>query len=281
MSPRPSVLNPGFRFLTKSIRASVLITLTLSLSCATSPTGRSQLILLPDSQLDQMGVASFAEMKKTVPIETSTRENAYVKCIVDALLNANRDQVGDRSWEVVVFRSKDVNAFAVPGGKIGVYTGILDVAKTADQLSAVLGHEVGHVIARHGNERVSAGLGAQLGLMTAGELFKNSSSREAIMAGLGLGAQFGVLLPHSRAHETESDYIGQKMMAKAGFDPRESVQLWKNMAAASGGGAPPEWMSTHPANSTRIAQLESNMPEAINLYNQAVAQGRNPKCVRK
>lgn len=139
------------------------------------------------------------------------------------------DHTGVASWEVVVFRDNSANAFALPGGKIGVHTGMLKVATSADQLAAVLGHEVGHVIARHGAERVSQAMAAQAGLLVTDLLLETNRNRGTIMAALGLGAQFGVILPHGRKQESESDDIGQQLMAMAGFDPRESVQLWRNM----------------------------------------------------
>ena len=171
-----------------------------------------------------------------------------------------------------------MNAFALPGGKIGVHTGILKVANSADQLAAVLGHEVGHVIARHGAERVSQSVATQGGLALADIMLdRKSESRSLIMAGLGLGAQFGILLPFSRKHESEADEIGLYLMANAGFDPEHSVELWRNMAKASGG-APPEFLSTHPSNTSRISGLQSRMSKAKALYNNAQAAGKNPDC---
>jgi predicted Zn-dependent protease len=177
-----------------------------------------------------------------------------------------------------------VNAFALPGRKIGVYRGMLAVAENSSQLAAVIGHEVGHVLARHGNERVSQATAAQLSqtavAATVASADMSSATGQLIMAGVGLGAQYGVLLPYSRAHESEADLIGLQLMAKAGFDPRESVTLWQNMASASGGQAPPELVSTHPSNETRIASLQANLPAAIELEKQARAQGYRPGCRR-
>ncbi len=246
--------------------------------CATSPTGRSQVMLLPDAQVSAMGAQSFQEMKSSVPIERNARTNAYVKCIADLIIQANRNQIRESNWEVVVFRSQDVNAFALPGGKIGVYTGILPIAKTPNQLAAVMGHEVGHVVARHGNERVSVGLAAQGVGIAADMASKNSQHHDRIMQAFGLGAQFGVILPHSRTQETEADVVGLEFMARAGFDPKESVDLWRNMAIASGGKSPPEWMSTHPSSDSRIAELQARIPSVMSLYDSAVKAGRAAKC---
>jgi predicted Zn-dependent protease len=254
-------------------------TALLSLAgCATSPTGRKQVMLAPDAQMNSMGAQAFDQMKQETPIDSSPASNAYVRCITDPITAAARGQTDVKEWEVVVFKDESANAFALPGGKIGVHTGIMKVAKSDAQLAAVLGHEVGHVIARHGNERVSQGLLAQGVMLGAGAMAADSPYRGMILGALGLGAQFGVLLPYGRTQENEADVIGQKLMAQAGFDPRQSVELWKNMAAASGGKSPPEFMSTHPAEKNRISSLEKNMPEAMRLYEQARAAGKRPSC---
>ena len=256
--------------------------LTVCFSCATSPLGRNQLTLMPDSQMNQMGAQSFEEMKKATPAETNSKTIAYVRCVATAITKAAEGQTDNHEWEIVVFKDSQVNAFALPGGKIGVYTGILPVAKTPAQLAAVLGHEVGHVIAKHGNERVSQGMLAQGGLVAADLLTGSAdpTKKQLLMAGLGLGAQFGVLLPFSRIQESEADLIGLKLMSQAGFDPNESVQLWKNMQAASGGKAPSEWMSTHPSDERRISALEAHLSENLPLYESAKASGLNPQCSR-
>ncbi len=230
-------------------------------ACQTSPTGRKQLVLLPEGQMDTMGAQAFSEMKSKQQVERDPATNAYVKCVADAITRAMGE---NRQWEVVVFKEDSANAFALPGGKIGVHTGLLKVAQTPDQLAAVIGHEVGHVIAQHGNERVSQSLATQGGLVAASVALKDRTGKsyDLVMAGLGLGAQFGVLLPFSRTQESEADIIGLDLMAKAGYDPHQSVELWKNMAKAAGGAAPPEFLSTHPAPESRIANLESHMGEA-------------------
>jgi predicted Zn-dependent protease len=256
-----------------------LLIFLVVLGCATSPTGRNQFIMISDDQMTQMGRQSFSEIKQKTRIEYEARINNYVKCVANAIVNVSRDKTGVSNWEIVVFKDETANAFALPGGKIGVHTGILKVAASADQLAAVLGHEVGHVIARHGAERVSEGLATQTGLAVVDVLLdKKSQSHGLIMAGLGLGAQYGVMLPFSRKHESEADEIGLDLMAKAGFRPEESVELWHNMARASGGGAPPEFMSTHPANQTRIENLQSHMAEARQTFQHAQASGHTPNC---
>lgn len=256
------------------------IILALLAACATSPLGRKQLMLMGDGQMNQMGLQTFEQLKHDTPIETNPAINAYVKCIAIPITQIAADGTGVANWEIVVFRDASANAFALPGGKIGVHTGILPVAKSAAQLAAVLGHEVGHVIAKHGAERVSEGLVAQ-GLTTAAGIgFQDKKYQPLILAGLGVGAQFGILLPHSRTQESEADLIGVDLMAVAGFDPRDSVELWKNMGAASGGKAPPEWLSTHPANETRISNLQGAIPAAVPKYEAAKQAGRAPNCPR-
>ncbi len=251
----------------------------IAFACSSSPTGRKQLTLMPDGQMNSMGVQAFDALKKEVPVETDAAMNAYVKCIAIPITRVAVDDTGVKDWEIVVFRDKSANAFALPGGKIGVHTGILAVAKTPSQLAAVLGHEVGHVIARHGNERVSQGLIAQGISTVAAVSLKDKKYQPLVLAGLGIGAQVGYILPHSRGHESEADMIGLDLMAQAGFDPRESTQLWRNMGAAAGGSAPPEFLSTHPSNETRIQGLESGIPAALPKYQAVLNAGRAPKCV--
>jgi predicted Zn-dependent protease len=248
------------------------IVLGFLLHCQTSPTGRKQFILVKDPEMNQLGADAFEEMKKKVPIDKSEGVNRFVNCIVQAELAVIEDTTGVTSWEVVVFKDNSPNAFALPGGKIGVHTGILPVTKTPDQLAAVIGHEIGHVIARHGNERISQNQVAQGGMEALTKMGKGE------MAGiLGGGAKFGILLPFSRAHESEADIIGLDIMAKAGFDPKESISLWENMSALSSG-KPNELLSTHPSDETRMKQLNQKMPDALQLREAAQRAGKNPSC---
>ena len=250
----------------------VLGMLATTAGCGTSPTGRNQLLVFSPDELDAMGVQAFEEIRKEEPVETDPAINDYVHCVADAILA----QVDDKktAWEVVVFNNDTPNAFALPGGKMGVYTGMLNVAENQDQLAAVMGHEVGHVLAQHGNERVSQQQVTNVALAAAaGSGYVNAATMQA----LGLGAQVGILLPYSRTHESEADIIGLDLMAKAGFDPRQSVQLWKNMQKSAGEG-PPEFLSTHPASSTRIDSLLGEMAPSLATYNQARAKGNKPAC---
>lgn len=255
------------------VKQFIIATLAILAACQTSPTGRKQMALIPQEQVDEMGIQAFQEMKAKQAINRDPKINAYVQCVAKAITDTQGDSY---NWEVVVFQSDQVNAFALPGGKIGVYTGLLKVAKTPSQLGAVLGHEVGHVIAQHGRERISTALAAEGILTVTSALFKDrqSGTYRLVMAALGLGAQIGVLLPFSRAQETEADIIGVRLMAQAGFDPRESVELWKNMSQA-GGTEPPQILSTHPAHSTRIRGLQEQMNDALAIYNRT---GKRPNC---
>lgn len=256
-------------------RLGSVIVISLLLSCSSSPTGRSQLLLIGDSQIAQMGIASFAQMKEKSPPVKDAVSTAYVTCISNALLKAAGENPA--AWEVQVFNDKTPNAFALPGRKIGVHTGMFAVAKTQAQLAAVIGHEIGHVQAKHGAERVSLNMASQLGQQAAAIGLQGNKDSQLIMAAIGLGSQIGVMLPYSRTHESEADFIGLILMARAGFEPKESVQLWINMAAA-GGGNPPEFLSTHPSGKTRIEKLNSKMPEANVVFQRSLAKGLAPQC---
>ena len=249
-------------------------------SCATSPEGRSQLKLLPDEQINSMGVQSFEQIKQDTPETKNENMRAYVQCIANAIIPQLDENNDPALWEVRVFADEQANAFALPGNKIGVYEGLFKYAVNQHQVATVMGHELAHVIAKHGNERVSDQLAAQAGLAIAAIALGTSDSSDdnkaLILAGLGLGVQYGVILPFSRTHESEADLIGLELMASSGFNPRESVKLWENMAKA--GGQPPEFLSTHPSSSTRIKDLNARMPRALDAYNKAQAKNRKPNC---
>ncbi|MGI3027155.1 M48 family metallopeptidase, partial [Vibrio cholerae] len=183
-------------------------------------------------------------------------------CVANAITAQVPKQAGFEQWEVVVFNSDQVNAFALPGGKIGVYTGLLKVAVNQDQLATVLGHEVAHVLANHSNERLSQTQLASVGLQVTDMAIGSSAYaqyKDITMAALGVGVQYGVILPYGRSQESEADIVGLEVMAKAGFDPSQSIELWKNMAKASGGNQPPELLSTHPSHSIRIQDLTATI----------------------
>lgn len=255
---------------------------TIAVACATSLTGQQQLLLYPETQMAQMGVAAFTDLQSKTPRSSNKAQVTYVRCVANAITQVVPPEqlraVAVSSWEVELFEDETANAFALPGGKIGVNTGLLQVATTPGQLAAVLGHEVGHVLDHHGNARVSqqtiAQTGMQLGAILLGA---DTPEKQGLMAALGLGVQYGVLLPYGRGQESAADTIGLELMARAGFDPNESVTLWQNMARA-GGAAPPEFLSTHPGSATRISRLQAEIPKVLPLYEQARAAGRRPSC---
>lgn len=233
----------------------LLVFLVILSACATTPTGRKQLLLLNNSQVSQMGAQSFAKLKQEKPMSRDPFQNRVVGCITQRLLIAMGEN--PRAWEIGVFQDNSPNAFALPGNKMGIHTGMIRLVKNQDQLAAVIGHEIGHVLARHGNERMSQATLTQVGLSAAQvALGQNRRQDQMILAALGIGAQVGVLLPFGRKQETEADRLGLKYMAEAGFDPRQAAELWKLMAR-SGGGGPPEFLSTHPSPRSRINDLSA------------------------
>lgn len=249
-------------------------TACLLTACITSPTGRSQLAFMPDAQMNQMGLQAFDTLKKEKPLSNNPQYNHVANCIAGAIIQ----QLGG-TWEVVVFEDPTPNAFALPGNKIGVHTGMLTLVDTQDQLAAVIGHEVGHVLAKHSNERASQEMAVNQGLNIIQAVAAPQTPLGQTAVGLlGVGAQYGVLMPFSRTHESEADMIGVDLMAKAGFDPRQSILLWQKMEAASKGQQPTEFLSTHPSHETRIQDLEKHMPQAMALYQQAQAAGKHPQC---
>jgi len=256
------------------VLATGLIGLSILAGCATSPTGRSQLMFMPESQMTQMGLQAFDNIKKETPVDKNVTTNAYVQCVGQAITR----EVGRGGWEIVVFEDKDANAFALPGNKIGVNTGLLKVAENQDQLATVIGHEVAHVLSHHSNERVSQKFAVEQGVALISAMASpRSGAGQSVMGLLGVGAQYGILMPYSRIQESEADQLGLDLMAKAGFNPRESINLWKNMTRA-GGGQPPEFLSTHPSHSTRITDLNAHMPAALQLQQKALQLGKHPSC---
>jgi predicted Zn-dependent protease len=250
-------------------------------ACSTTMTGRRQLTLISEDKMDAMGIAAFASLKEEGKLSQDPGVNEYVVCVAKAIIEvipAEHQPDGGR-WEVLVFEDNTPNAFALPGGKIGVHSGMLEAAVTPGQLAAVLGHEVSHVLLQHGNERMSQSILADA-TMNAASVAAGAVApeyRDMVMGGLGVGAQYGVLLPFSRKHESEADHVGQMFMAQAGFDPAEAITLWQNMAQ-QGGDAPQQWQSTHPSDATRIQNLRASLPAAVQAYEKARAAGKAPAC---
>lgn len=255
------------------IKVLVLALLLFLTACAISPTGRQQLLLMPEAQLAQMGAEAFQQMKRKLPLSRDPRINLRARCVVAALARV----VGGR-WEVAVFDVDEVNAFALPGGRIGVYRGILRVAQTPDELAAVLAHEIAHVIAHHHNERVSQQFAAESALsLIQAVAAPESQMGQLAMAALGLGVQVGILMPFSRLQEQEADLVGLELMARAGFDPRAAITLWRKMIQRQEGG-PPEWLSTHPSGPRRLRTLAQHLPQVMPLYREALERGLRSRC---
>src|SRR5881396_2945608 len=248
--------------------------LTLA-GCATNPyTERSQLLLVPESEEMQLGAKAYEQVlhNPKVKISRDPREIEPVTRVAARIIEAAKsskyaERARQFDWEVTVIKDdKTMNAFALPGGKIAVYTGIFPVAKNEARLVAILRHAVTHALARHGAERMSQGMLAE-GLVvgaTLGAASQGINPEVAQLAG-GALANYGFILPYSRKHESEADYIGLLLAAQAGYDPHEAVHVWERMEQVSKG-QPPEFLSTHPGHGTRIKQLEGWMPEAMTHY---------------
>ncbi len=247
---------------------------SLLAGCATttSPTGRRQYVGgVSQSQLDQMGAQAFAEAKAKEKIDTDPKQNAYVRCVVDALVARLPAQWRSTRWETALFVDAEPNAFALPGGKVGVNTGIFTVARNQDELAAVLGHEIGHVVSHHHDERITRQMNAQIGVSLLGALLGSGYGQ------LGSEGAGVYLLRNTREQEAEADVVGQRLMADAGFDPSKAVDLWQNMMAA-GGARQPQWLSTHPDPENRIRTLRNDAPALMPVYAAARQAGRVPHC---
>lgn len=253
----------------------LLAVTVLMVACTTAPiTGRRQIMLVGEAQETALGVQAYREVLSKEPITRDPDAYEPVQRIARRL-----EAVAERPdfrWEVNVIKDdKTINAFALPGGKIAVYTGIFPIAQTEAGLAIILGHEIGHAIARHGAERMSQQLGAQALGQALSIGFQGNPYGNMIMAAYGLGAQVGVLLPYSRVQESEADRIGLILAAKAGYDPRVAIDVWQRMASLSGRRAP-EFLSTHPHPETRIDDIKSFLPRAMAEYRPNSDPGHTP-----
>lgn len=258
---------------------SLVFMVIFTVSCSSSPTGRSQLVLKSDAELAREGTRQFNELRRTAPLVQDRATIDYVACVANAIVDVLDEKNSAMYWELAIIDQPQVNAFVMPGGKISVFNGILTVAKNQHQLAAVLGHEVAHVTARHSNERASrammTGVGVDIVAILLGGGYANQT--RAASDTLRMGASLGLLNPFSRMQESEADLIGLDYMAMAGFDPRQSVELWQNMNSTNQSTLP-EFMSTHPSGETRIEDLVSVLPHALGLYNTAREEGKDPQC---
>jgi predicted Zn-dependent protease len=238
--------------------------------CYTVPvTGRKSVNFVSVSQETQMGEASFQQMKAEGKVSANPVYVNRVQGIGKRIAEVVGDDLPSAEWEFVVFESPDLNAFALPGGKVGVYTGMIQFAESDAELATVMGHEIAHVTARHGSERMSQNILVAAGAVGVGVATKDKSNSEraAALAAYGVGTTVGVILPYSRSHESEADAIGLHYAARAGYDPRAAIDFWERMARNSEGkNKPPEFLSTHPADQTRIKKLQALMPEALEIY---------------
>lgn len=259
-------------------RVLAMLLAVLLVACQTTPTGRRQLNLFPDEQVAKMGQTAFAQMKQQTPPAEGDPTSRYIQCVAQSVVQVVPRPKGGGEWDVSVFPEDQVNAFALPGGGIGIYAGLLKAAQTPDQLAAVIGHEIAHVQAEHANARLSTQYATEAGLGLIQAIAGGGTGEGSnVMALLGLGAQVGILLPFSRAQESEADVLGLQYMARAGYDPRQAVDLWQNMAKVGGSG-PPAFLSTHPSSKQRMETLREHTPKALELYQEAQAQGRKPTC---
>jgi len=260
-------------------RVATIFTLCLALAaCATVPlTGRKSLSLIPSAELLSLSDQEYAKVLTESKLSTDRRQIQMVTRVGNRIARAAeeflkesgvQDKIENYKWEFNVIKDdKTANAWCMPGGKVAVYTGILPYTKNDAGLAAVLGHEVAHAIAKHGNERMSQSLVAQLGGVALSVALKDQpeATNQIFMAAYGVTANVAALLPYSRLHENEADRIGLTLMAKAGYDPHEAVRFWEAMNE-KGGSRPPTFLSTHPAPETRIEKIKSYIPEAMRYY---------------
>ncbi|HEX6977761.1 MAG TPA: M48 family metallopeptidase [Alphaproteobacteria bacterium] len=251
------------------VTAAIAMAAMLAAACETVPiTGRSQLNFIDPATEAKLGAQAFAQVKAESKISNDPQANETVRRVAMQLIKANA-LAGD--WEFIVIDESKVNAFALPGGYIAVYKPMLSVAQSDAALATVIAHEIGHVIAHHGAERISRSQLMEAGTEAASLLLGGvlPADQQTVAALLGAGVTFGVEMPFSRDQEYEADRIGLMLMARAGYDPREAVEFWKRMMARGGGNAPPELLSDHPSDENRIQRLNELMPQALEVYRAA------------
>ena len=251
--------------------------LTLATACTTVPiTGRRQLSLVSDGQVLGLAQQQYQQVLDTSKVVKSGAQEAMVKRVGQRIQQAvetyfrqqnQSQQLAGYQWEFNLIQSPEQNAWCMPGGKVVVYTGILPITQDENGLAVVLGHEISHAVAKHGSERMSQGLVQQLGGQALGVALANNSAmtRQVASQAFGVGSQLG-LLSYGRSQESEADHLGLIFMAMAGYDPKGATEFWKRMDARAGGAAQPEFLSTHPSNGTRIADIQKELPQALKYY---------------
>jgi predicted Zn-dependent protease len=270
------------------VPAGILLLTLLPAACTTVPvTGRRQLDLIPGSTMLSMSDQQYAEFLGRNPLSQNQDQTAMVRRVGARIQNAveryfrsngMHGRLNGYEWEFNLVESDEANAWAMPGGKVVVYTGILPVTRTEPGLAVVMGHEIAHAVAEHGNERMSQGLLSQLGGMALSEALaeKPRETRNLWLTAFGAGVQIGALLPYSRLQETEADHLGLIFMAMAGYDPDEALSFWQRMAENKSGPSPPVFLSTHPSDQSRIARIREALPEAQGYYRQQDQSLRSP-----
>jgi predicted Zn-dependent protease len=258
-----------------------MMVLAVAAACSTvAISGRKQLNLVSDSELLAMSAQQYDTFLVEAKVSDDRAQTALVRRVGQNISAAVEQYFRDRGqsaelkdydWQFNLVEDDQVNAWCMPGGRVVFYTGILPVCQDETGISVVMGHEVAHAVAKHGAERMSQGLLVQMGGMalSAAVQSKPAETQQLWMTAFAVGAQFGVMLPYSRTHESEADHLGLIFMSMAGYDPNQAVGFWQRMAANAGGAAPPEWMSTHPSDQTRINDLKAHLPEALGYYQKA------------
>ena len=256
----------------------VLCLIFLTTACSRVPiTGRSQLNLLPGSSMISMSLQQYDQFLKEHKISTNQEQTQLVRRVGGRIseaveryfiTNGMQDELKNYKWEFNLVEDKQVNAWCMPGGKVVVYSGILPVAGGEAGLAVVMGHEIAHAVAEHGNERMSQGLLAQAGgvALSTAMATKPAQTQQLWMTVYGVGAQYGAILPYGRKQESEADHLGLVFMTMAGYDPNAAIPFWERMASQKGGQSPPEFLSTHPSDTTRINNIKKLIPEVIQKY---------------
>ena len=265
----------------KSLRRRVMVLATaifVLVACSTVPiTGRKQLDLVPNSTMLATSLQEYDKFLKEHKLSTNQEQTQMVKRVGTRIQKAVEQyfqqqglshQLDGYAWEFNLVESEEANAWCMPGGKVVVYTGILPITRDENGLATVMGHEIAHAVARHGNERMSEALLTEMGGMALAVALDQhpSQTNQLWMAVYGMGAQVGILLPYSRLHESEADHLGLIFMAMAGYDPNKAVEFWQRMAQMKSGQSPPEFLSTHPSDETRIKKIKQLLPEAMQYY---------------
>lgn len=259
-------------------KTTLLTLLLLAIFCARVPVSqRRQLQLVPQSEMLALSEESYDRIKDSIPVISGTEEAALVQKVGSNIRGAverylreqdNLDRIENFKWEYALFQDTIPNAWAMPGAEIGIHTGIIPITQDEIGLAVVMGHEIAHAVAHHGNERMSQLLLLEMGGMALSEALSERPqlTRSLALVAFGLGAQLGIVLPYSRLHESEADRLGMIFMAMAGYDPRGAVAFWERMEEMKSGGSPPEFLSTHPSDQSRIESIREILPQALEYY---------------